>query len=232
VDETAHVVDDCGQPHASYHIRCALAISDEVAYTDTDEGRNGMKIGYSRVSTKPQDLEAQRAALVELGVDPERIYLDHGFTGKNLQRDGLSQAFAAVRDGDVLVVPRLDRFARNAEDTLRLIRELTGRGVAFQMGHTVYDPQDPFSKLWLTFLAAVAEAEGGWISLRTQEAMARPNVRAKLKGRQSNFTPRQDAAMARHLAEGELSVVEIADLFHTSRASVYRAETRHRERSG
>lgn len=230
VDKTAHDVDDCEQPHASSHIRCAPAISNEAAYTDIREGRNGMKVGYSRVSTKPQDLEAQRAALIELEVDPERIYLDHGFTGKNLQREGLSQAFAAVRDGDVLVVPRLDRFARNAEDTLRLVRELTARGVAFQMGRTIYDPHDPFSKLWLTFLAAGAEAEGGWISLRTQEAMARPNVRTKLKGRRSKFTARQDAAMARHLEAGEVSVAEVADMFQTSRASVYRAAERHRQR--
>lgn len=191
-----------------------------------------MLVGYSRVSTLPQDIDAQRAALLDLGVPEERIYLDRGFTGKTVERAGLQQAFAAVRDGDILVVPRMDRFARNAEETLRLVRELTDKGAAFQMGRTVYDPRDPWSKLFMTFLAAMAEAEGGWISLRTQEAMARPNVRAKLRGKQPKLTSRQDAAIARHMADGDLTVTEIADLFQVGRSSVYRAVERHQNRVG
>ena len=120
-----------------------------------------MKVGYARVSTNEQDVDAQRSFLIAAGVDEDRIYTDVGFTGKNVQREGLRQALAAVRDGDTFVVPKMDRFARNVEDTLHLVRELTERGVIFQMGHTVYDPHDPWSKLFLTFLAAIAEAEGG-----------------------------------------------------------------------
>lgn len=191
-----------------------------------------MLIGYARVSTAAQDAEIQHAALRALGVSDDRLYTDVGFTGKNLSRAGLDQALAAVRDGDTLVVPRLDRFARNAEETLRVVRELTEKGIAFQMGATRYDPKDPWSKLFLTFLAAVAEAEGAWISLRTQEAMARPSVRAKLKGRQPRFTPKEDAAIARHLAADEFSAAEIATMFKTSRASVYRAAGRHQKRMG
>ena len=66
-----------------------------------------MKVGYSRVSTNEQDVEAQHAFLWAAGVDEERIYTDVGFTGKNAQREGLRQALAAVRDGDTLVVPKL-----------------------------------------------------------------------------------------------------------------------------
>jgi len=189
-----------------------------------------VKVGYSRVSTTAQDVDAQHAFLIGAGVDPERIYTDTGFTGKNASRAGLHQALAAVRDGDILVVPKMDRFARNLEDTLRLVRELTDRGVIFQMGHTVYDPRDPWSKLFLSFLAAIAEAEGGWISLRTQEAMARPAVRAKLKGRQPSISPKADAAIARMLEEGDESPSDIAQSFRISRASVYRAAERHRRR--
>lgn len=189
-----------------------------------------MDFGYSRVSTVGQDLEIQRDFLLEEGVDESRIFFDKGFTGKNLQRDGLQTVLAAVREGDKIIVPKLDRFARNAEETLRELRELTARGVAFQFGKTVYDPKDPFSKLFLTFLAAIAEAEGGWISLRTQESMARPKVRAKLKGRKPRFSPKEDAAIARHLSEGEFNAGEIATMFNTSRASVYRAAERHRQR--
>ncbi|GEC76723.1 recombinase family protein [Microbacterium maritypicum] len=189
-----------------------------------------MDFGYSRVSTVGQDLELQRNFLLNEGVHESRIFFDKGFSGKSMQRDGLQNVLAAVREGDKLIVPKLDRFARNAEETLRELRELTDRDVIFQFGKTVYDPGDPFSKLFLTFLSAIAEAEGGWISLRTQEAMARPDVRKKLKGRRPRFNAKQDAAIARHLADGEMSPQEIADLFTTSRASVYRAAQRHEQR--
>jgi DNA invertase Pin-like site-specific DNA recombinase len=59
-------------------------------------------IGYARCSTDKQDLAAQRAALVELGVAPNRIYVDHGLTGTNRSRPGLDQALAAVRRGDTV----------------------------------------------------------------------------------------------------------------------------------
>lgn len=191
-----------------------------------------MDFGYSRVSTVGQDLELQREFLLSEGVNEKRIFFDHGFTGKNLERVGLQAVLAAVREGDKLIVPKMDRFARNAEDTLRQLRELTERGVAFQFNRTVYDPGDPFSKLFMTFLAALAEAEGGWISLRTQEAMARPSVRAKLKGRQPRFSPKEDAEIARYMAEREFTPEEIANMFKTSRASVYRAAVRHAARQG
>ena len=190
-----------------------------------------MKVGYARVSTNEQDVDAQRSFLIAAGVDEDRIYTDVGFTGKNVQREGLRQALAAVRDGDTFVVPKMDRFARNVEDTLHLVRELTERGVIFQMGHTVYDPHDPWSKLFLTFLAAIAEAEGGWISLRTQEAMARPSVRKKLKGRQPAIPPATDAAIAKALDEGDQSAAEIARVFRISRSGVYRARDRHAART-
>ena len=190
-----------------------------------------MDFGYSRVSTIGQDLELQRTFLLREGVHESRLFFDKGFTGKYMERDGLRTVLAAVREGDKIIVPKLDRFARNAEETLRELRELTTLGVAFQFGKTVYDPADPFSKLFLTFLAAIAEAEGGWISLRTQEAMARPSVRAKLRGRQPRFSPKDDALIARHLADGEMTPSEIANLFKTSRATVYRAAARHAERT-
>ena len=191
-----------------------------------------MDFGYSRVSTIGQDLELQRTFLLREGVHESRLFFDKGFTGKSMERDGLRTVLAAVREGDKIIVPKLDRFARNAEETLRELRELTTLGVAFQFGKTVYDPADPFSKLFLTFLAAIAEAEGGWISLRTQEAMARPSVRAKLRGRQPRFSPKEDALIARHLADGEMAPAEIANLFKAARATVCRAAARHADASG
>jgi hypothetical protein len=77
---------------------------------------NDTLIGYARCSTGKQDLTAQRERLRELGVTEKRIYLDHGLTGTNRKRPGLDQALAAVREGDTLVVPKLDRLARSVPD--------------------------------------------------------------------------------------------------------------------
>ena len=86
-------------------------------------------IGYVRCSTDEQDL-AQRQRLAELGVADDRVYLGHGLTGTNRQRPGLDQALAALREGDTLVVPKLDRPARRGT-TVRSWRdsycELSGR---------------------------------------------------------------------------------------------------------
>lgn len=190
-----------------------------------------MLVGYARVSTVLQDVDTQRAALLELGVTETRIYTDAGFSGKSMSRVGLEQALEAVREGDTFVVPRLDRLARNVEGALAIMRDLTDRGVVFQNGHTRYDPSDPMSKMVMTILLAVAEAEGGWISLRTKEAMARPSVRKKLKGRQPSLAPEADEAIAAQLAAGEKSAATIARTFKTSRSGVYRAAARHAQRT-
>lgn len=191
-----------------------------------------MKVGYARVSTLEQDLELQKYKLRGLGVDEKRIYVDHGFSGKKMTRDGLEKALAVCREGDELVVPSLDRLARNTAGTLEIMRELGEKGVVLNNGGTLYNPHDPMAKLFFTMLAAVAEAEGGWISIRTKEAMMRPNVRSRLKGKQPSLSPKQDAIIARHLEEGELTHVEIAELFKTSRTGLYRAVARHRQRQG
>jgi len=73
----------------------------------------GLNIGYARVSTDQQDLTAQRDGLQALGVQAERMYVDHGLTGTNRERPGLHQALAACRAGDTLVVTKLDRLARS-----------------------------------------------------------------------------------------------------------------------
>ena len=84
----------------------------------------GTLIGYARCSTDKQDLTAQRHALAELGVSADRIYTDHGLTGTSRDRPGLAQALAAVRAGDTLVAPKLDRLARSVPDARAIAEEL------------------------------------------------------------------------------------------------------------
>jgi hypothetical protein len=92
--------------------------------------RAGILIGYARCSTEKQGLTAQRQILTELGVAKERVYLDHGLTGRNRSRPGLNNALAALREGDTLVVPKLDRLARSVPDARAIGDSLAARGVA------------------------------------------------------------------------------------------------------
>jgi DNA invertase Pin-like site-specific DNA recombinase len=93
------------------------------------------------------DLTAQREILASLGVGEDRIYLDEGLTGTNRARPGLDQALAAVRSGDTLVVPKLDRLARSVPDARDIGDTLLARGVRLSLGGSVYDPADPMSKM-------------------------------------------------------------------------------------
>ena len=104
-------------------------------------------IGYARVSTHEQDLTAQRDALAWLGVSAERTYVDHGLTGTNRERPGLREALAACREGDTLVVTKLDRLARSLPDAREILEDLTRREVKLSIGGVVHDPTDPVGRL-------------------------------------------------------------------------------------
>ena len=115
--------------------------------TSTVSVMNELLIGYARVSTNEQDLTAQQNALEALGVRSNLIYTDHGLTGTNRARPGLREALAACRNGDTLVVAKLDRLARSLRDAKDIIDELTVKGVKLSIGRSVHDPTDPVGRL-------------------------------------------------------------------------------------
>jgi DNA invertase Pin-like site-specific DNA recombinase len=149
-----------------------------------------MLIGYARCSTERQDLTAQRRILSDLGVADDRVYLDHGITGRNRPRPGLTQALAALRAGDTLVVPKLDRLARSVPDARAIGDSLAARGVRLSLGGTVYDPADPMGKCFFNILATFAEFGVDLLRMRTREGMAPLARRASLRGsRPSSVRP-------------------------------------------
>jgi len=97
-------------------------------------------VGYARCSTTGQDVRAQLAALKQLGVTDEHRHTDRGRTGSNRERAGLTAALGAVRDGDVLVVTKLDRLGRSARDLHDIAAELAGKGVKLSIGGSMHDP--------------------------------------------------------------------------------------------
>ena len=183
-------------------------------------------IGYARCSTDRQDLTAQRAALEGLGVAPDRIYTDHGLTGTNRARPGLDQALAAVRTGDTLVVPKLDRLARSVPDARAIADALAGRGIRLALGANVYDPADPMGKMFFNILATFAEFESDLIRLRTREGMAIARSRGKLRGKKPKLSDKQQRELRRMNDTGEYAISDLAELFSVSRPTVYRTLAR------
>ncbi|MEV4283173.1 recombinase family protein [Actinoplanes xinjiangensis] len=181
-----------------------------------------IKIGYARCSIDKQDLAANRDILIELGVPENRIYLDHAYSGTARARPGLDQALAAVRTGDTLIVPKLDRLARSVSDARTIGESLAERGIRLQLGTMTYDPADPMGKMFFNILATFAEFEGDLLRMRTREGMAIARAKGKLKGRGPKLpTERQHQLIKLHAA-GEHTIVELAELFEVSRPTVYR----------
>jgi len=118
---------------------------------------SALLVGYARCSTDQQDLTAPRDALLGLGVETDRIYVDHGLTGTNRERPGLREALAACRAGDTLVVSKLDRLARSLPDARAIADELTTRQISLSLGGSAYDPTDAVGRLLFNVLAMVAE---------------------------------------------------------------------------
>src|SRR4051794_33262152 len=140
-------------------------------------------IGYARVSTDAQDLTAQREGLLTLGVERGRLYVAHGLPGPTREPPGLREALAACREGDTLVVTKLDRLAGSLPDARAIADELTARQVRLSLGGSVYDPNDAVGRLLFNVLAMVAEFESDLIRLRTKEGMRAPKAKGRLRGK-------------------------------------------------
>jgi DNA invertase Pin-like site-specific DNA recombinase len=183
--------------------------------------------GYARVSTKEQTVENQRREIEAAGYPIEFWHSDEGVSGKvpALQRPGFVEMLRQIRKGETLVVTKLDRLGRDAQDVGATIKLLAGRGikiVVLQLGEL--DLTSPAGKLMLTMLAAVAEMERDLLIERTQSGLARAKAEGKTLGRPTRTTPEQRAAIVkRHQAKESIS--SLAKEYGISRASVMRIVT-------
>jgi DNA invertase Pin-like site-specific DNA recombinase len=189
-------------------------------------------IGYARCSTDNQDLTAQRQALKALGVLEDRLYVDHGLTGRNRERPGLREALAACRSGDTLVVTKLDRLARSVRDAKDIADELSARQIRLNLGGSIHDPTDPIGRLLFNVLAMVAEFEADLISARTKEGMRVAKAKGRLRGKQPKLSVKQEAHLVGLYQAGEHSSAELAELFGVARSTVYRAVERGQRMAG
>ncbi|MGA1852610.1 recombinase family protein [Sphingobium sp. HT1-2] len=175
-----------------------------------------MLVGYARVSTYEQDLTVQLERLSEMGC--EKVFAEKK-SGSNTDREELQRCLEFVREGDVLLVTRLDRFARSAADLHGMLSALSGRGVGFRcIDQAGVDTTTSHGKLLLGILGSVAEFETDLRKERQREGIAR----AKAEGAYKGGKARIDALRVRTMLSEGMNPSTVARALGISRQSVYR----------
>jgi len=177
---------------------------------------------YSRVSTHEQTTENQELEIQRAGFNVDYWFEDVGVSGKTsaTQRTQFSLLLQKIRDGETVVVSKLDRLGSDAIDILSTVKLLSERNIkviVLQLGNT--DLTSTTGKLLLTMLSAVAEMERSIIIERTQAGLARARVEGKKLGRRSKTTDEQKAEIRKRLSAGE-SVSLVARDYDVSRANI------------
>jgi DNA invertase Pin-like site-specific DNA recombinase len=178
-----------------------------------------MIIGYARVSTDGQSLEAQHASLRDAGA--ERVYSEK-ISGAVTERKALAKAIASLGAGDVLLVTRLDRLARSTRDLLNLLATVSDKGAGFKsLADAWADTTTAHGRLMLTVLGGLAEFERELIRARTDEGRKRAQQRGVKFGRKQKLTAhqRQEAIAKRDAGE---ALAEIGRSFNVSHSTISR----------
>lgn len=183
-----------------------------------------MLIGYARTSTLTQDagLEAQIRDLKIAGC--ERIYEEQVSSVDRSSRVELSTALDYLRDGDVLIVTRMDRLARSVLDLWSIIETVESKGAGLRiLAHGAMDTTTPTGRLMMTMLGAVAEFERNIMLERQREGIAKAKANGKYRGRIP--TAKRQASEIQRLKTEGMGATAIAKKLGIGRASVYRALT-------
>ncbi len=178
-----------------------------------------MILGYARVSTKDQNLDGQRDALLAAGA--ERIFADT-ITGTVRSRPELDRMMKELRDGDVVVVAKYDRLARSLKDLLEIVDLIQDRGAGFRSIGEDIDTTTPAGRLVFHVFASIAQFERERIVERTKEGLEAARKRGRVGGRPPALSPAQKIEVKRMRDVERRPIPEIADLFKVSTKTIRR----------
>lgn len=178
-----------------------------------------MILGYARVSTDGQSVEAQVHELHAAGAD--RVFREVA-SGAKSDRAQLRRVISRLGSGDVLMVTRLDRLARSTRDLLNTLAAVGERGAGFRsLGDAWADTTTPHGRLMLTVLGGLAEFERELMKARTGEGIMRAKARGVRLGRKPKLSPYQRQEAMRRRQNGE-SMREIARSYNVSHSMISR----------
>ena len=178
-----------------------------------------MLIGYARVSTQDQNSQLQLDALEKAGC--ERIFEEKA-SGAQRERPALKDALTFLREGDTLVVWKLDRLARSLRQLIDTIEALEQRGIGFRSLTESIDTTTSGGRLVFHIFGALAEFERSIIRERTTAGLASARARGRLGGRPRAMSPEDIAVAKTLLANSEISVKEIARRQGVSVSTLYK----------
>ena len=177
-------------------------------------------VGYARVSTLDQDPHLQLDALKAAGC--EHFYVESASGRRHSKRPQLDLALSTLREGDVLMVWRLDRLGRSTSELVALVTELAGRGVGFRsLLEGLIDTTTANGRLLLGFFAVLAEFESNLLRERTMAGLAAADARGRHGGRPPVLVGTKLAA-AQHMYEQGETLTAIARTLRVSRTTVNR----------
>ena len=176
-----------------------------------------MKIGYARVSTSEQDTQLQLDALH--GVGCKRIY-EEKQSGAKTDRPELQQCLKSLREGDVLIVWKLDRLGRSLQHLIEVISDLESRKVGFQSVTENIDTTNSTGKLIFHIFGSLAEFERGLIRERVKAGLAAAKKKGVKFGRPDALTEK-DKEMALAMFNGGATKIDIARHFNVTRQTIY-----------
>jgi DNA invertase Pin-like site-specific DNA recombinase len=173
-----------------------------------------------QVSTTDQNLALQRDALKEDGC--ERVLADQGISGRIADRPGLERALKALKEGDTLVVWKLDRLGRSLAHLVQTVADLGNRGIGFRSLSDPIDTTNAGGRLVLHMMGALAEFERSLIAERTKAGLQAAKRRGVKLGRKPKLTEAQ-VAHARQLMDGGENGRTVARSFGVARSTLYEA---------
>ncbi|CEG30044.1 recombinase family protein [Peribacillus simplex] len=179
-----------------------------------------MKYGYARVSTKGRELEVQLQALEKEGC--EQVYSEK-FTGTKADRPRFKELLSLLKDGDTLVVTKLDRLARNTKEGIEVIEGLFNKGVRVHVLNVGLLEDTTMGKFFLQTLLAVAEMERNMIVERTQEGKAIAKQREDFREGRPNKYSKKQVEHALGLLESH-SYKEVENMTGISKSTLIRAK--------
>ena len=177
-----------------------------------------MLIGYARVSTHDQNLDLQRDALKEVGCG--QVYEDQA-SGAKTDRPGLEEALSHLREGDTLVVWRLDRLGRTLKHLIETVADLEERGVGFRSLQESIDTTTSTGKLIFHVFSALAEFERDLIRERTMAGLKAARARGRKGGRPRKLDAAKTKLLYQLYDEREHPVREICRLLGISKPTLY-----------
>jgi len=177
-----------------------------------------MKYGYARVSTKEQDLSVQIDALKAYGLAEDCIRSEKISGTSTKGRDELNTLLSFLREGDELVITRIDRLARSMIDLQQIASTLKLKGVSLKATEQAVDTSSSAGKCFFDMLGVFAEFETNLRRERQMEGIAKAKAEGKYKGRKQSV----DGGRVRELYESGMGATKIAKELRIGRASVYR----------